>query len=263
MADSNETQDNYRNEIEHALKVDTQRLGDVFRARDEHGDYDHQKIANDLQIGTPGPVYSTVGSIQTLLECEILTRGTTLAAQRARMLRNFSKRHTDLLSEYTREKLQKLAVEHDQVAVNENVIVQENEELVQSESSEIPVGLPGIYIYTLPHYLKYPVVPTDDDDTNPRTYLKIGRSETDMAKRVKDQNTTAIPEPPVILRMYKCPKEEVAKVENKIHGHLNAADHNPNRKTGAGKEWFLTHLRFVDSTADLLSLELVYSHPDY
>lgn len=40
-----------------------------------------------------------------------------------------------------------------------------------------------------------------------------------------------------------------------MHDHLNAADHNQNRKRGAGKEWFKTHLIFVDSTANLLGLE--------
>ena len=53
--------------------------------------------------------------------------------------------------------------------------------------------------------MKYPVVPTEDDDTNPRTYLKIGHSGKDMMERVRQQaaqNKTVIPEPVVILRMY-------------------------------------------------------------
>ena len=45
-----------------------------------------------------------------------------------------------------------------------------------------------------------------------------------------------------------------------MHVHLNAADHNQNRKRGAGKEWFLTHLKFIDSTAELLGLVVDYEY---
>ncbi len=48
-----------------------------------------------------------------------------------------------------------------------------------------------------------------------------------------------------------------------MHTHLNAADHNQNRSRGAGKEWFLTHLTFIDSTADLLAMEIKYEDEAY
>ena len=180
------------------------------------------------------------------------------------MLRSFVKRHANNLSLDTRQRLDDLATEHDQIAVDGEAIVRENEGLEQRSGAEVPSGLAGIYVYTFPHYLRYPVVPSDEDDTNSRTYLKIGSSTTDMAARVKGQNTTALPERPIILRMYTCPDgEKIETVERRIHNHLSAADHNPNRSPGAGKEWFLTHLRFVDSTADLLGLKLKYSDPDY
>ena len=256
-------QDSYRHEIEKALTGDPQRLGDVFRARDGSGNYDVQRIADDLGLGTVSPVYWYIRSIDTLIDCRRLTDGPIGARQRASMLRSFAKRHANSLSSETRRKLGDLATEHDRIAVDEEAIVRENEGLERSAGSEVPNGLAGIYVYTFPHYLRYPVVPSDEDDTNPRTYLKIGSSGTDMAVRVKQQNTTATPEPPVILRMYTCPDGEVEKIERRIHNHLSAADHNPNRSPGAGKEWFLTHLRFVDSTAELLGLKLEHSHPDY
>ena len=39
---------------------------------------------------------------------------------------------------------------------------------------------------------------------------------------------------------------------------LAAADHfrNSKRGSGAGTEWFLTHLKFLDSTAELLGLKI-------
>ena len=263
MSNGESPQDSYRLEVESALAVDSQRLGDVYRARNEVGDKDAQRIADDLGMGTVGPVYSYMGSIQTLLECRRLTDGPILASQRASMLRSFAKRHVNNLSSETCQRLDDLATEHDRIAVDEEAIVRENEGLERSAGSEVPSGLAGIYVYTFPHYLRYPVVPSDEDDTNPRTYLKIGSSGADMAVRVRQQNTTATPEPPVILRMYTCPDGGIESIERRIHNHLSAADHNPNRSPGAGKEWFLTHLRFVDSTADLLGLKLEHSHPDY
>ena len=263
MSNGESPQDSYRHEIENALTDDSQRLGDVFRARDTDGNYDVSRIADDLGLGTVSPVYSYMGSIQTLLECRRLTDGPIGARQRASMLRSFSRRHADTLSPSTRQRLDDLATEHDRIAVDEDAIVRENEDLEQRSGSEVPSSLAGVYVFTYPHYLRYPVVPTEEDDTNPRTYLKIGSSGTDMAARVKHQNTTAVPEPPIILRMFTCPDGDTEGVERKIHNHLSAADHNPNRSTGAGKEWFLTHLRFVDSTANLLGLKLAFSHPDY
>ena len=252
----------YRDEIEGALKRDTQRLGDVFEERNENGGYDISMIAEKLRL-TVGPVHSTVGSIHTLLECRRLTASPTPARQRASMLRSFVKRHADCLSLDTRLRLNDLADDHDQVATDEDAIIQENQEIELPTGSNIPSGFAGIYVYTLPHYIKYPVVPSEEDDTNPRTYLKIGQSTDDMWLRIRQQNTTAIPEPPLVLRMYRCPDGEIEQIERKIHKHLVDADHNPNRSAGAGKEWFLTHLRFIDSTANLLGLEMIYSHPNY
>ena len=263
MSNGESHQDGYRQEIENALTVDTQRLGDVYRAMVEIGDNDAQRIAERLGIGTVGPVHSNLGSIRTLRECKRLTEGLTFARARASMIRSFAKRHADVLSLETRQRLDDLAADHDRIAVDEEAIVRENESLEQRSGSEVPNGLAGVYVFTYPHYLRYPVVPTDEDDTNPRTYLKIGCSVTDMAARVRQQNRTAVPEPPIILRMFTCPDGKIENVERRIHNHLSAADHNPNRSTGAGKEWFLTHLRFVDSTADLLGLKLAYSHSDY
>ena len=262
MTEGNALHENCRDEIESALKIDTQRLGDVFKERDENGDYDVSRIAEKMGL-TVGPVHYIVRSIHTLLECRRFTASPTLARQRASMLRSFVKRHAGCLSPDTRQKLNDLADEHDRVATDEDAIIQENKEIELPTDSRIPRGLAGVYVYTLPHYIKYPVVPSEEDDTNPRTYLKIGHSNDDIWSRVRQQNTTAIPEPPLILRMYRCPNGEIERIERDIHRHLIDADHNPHRSAGAGKEWFLTHLRLIDSTASLLGLEVVYSHPNY
>ena len=115
--------------------------------------------------------------------------------------------------------------------------------------------------------MKHPVLDVDDDDeSNPRTYLKVGMSRVDAEGRIKQQATTALPDPILVLKRYVFPDSETAdyrKVEHRMHRHLNAADHSQNRRRGAGKEWFLTHLAFVDSTADLLGLVSKYEDENF
>ena len=77
------------------------------------------------------------------------------------MLRSFVQRHSDQLSEQSRNRLSDLATEHDRIATDEEAIALENLEIEKNTESELQVGVPGIYVYTFPHYIKYPVVPTD------------------------------------------------------------------------------------------------------
>lgn len=258
---STTTQDDYRSEIEAALQNDTQRIGDVWRER--RPDRKPEDIRVALELGTVGAVHINLGSIETLLECKVLSRAPTLVAQRARMLRNFVRRHGDL-SAATKNRLELLAIQHQQIADDKGTALADAEQVATGEGS---LKGPGIYVYTLEHYLNHPVDPTDDDESNPRTYLKVGVSEVDVEKRVKQQQTTTgLPEPILPLRRYVLAKEAETKygpLEKRIHAHLNAADHNQNRRRGAGTEWFLTHLFFVDSTANLLGLRPAYEAAGY
>ena len=259
MSDDRSSYEIYREEIEAALLVDEQRIGDVYRARRHDQNRDAQSIADELGL-TVGPIHASLGSIRTLIEGRRYIEGPTYAAQKASMLRSFPRRHENLLSETTRQKLLDLAIEHDRVARDETAIARENEEIELKVGSGSSSAVSGIYVYTYPHYMRFPVLETEDEDTNPRTYLKIGQSETDMARRIQEQNRTSMPEPPLVLRMYTTSDGDIRSIEEKIHKHLNAADHNQNRKSGAGREWFLTHLQFIDSTASLLGLEIHYAH---
>ena len=68
---------------------------------------------------------------------------------------------------------------------------------------------PGIYVYTLPHYLRYPY----DPDTG-RTLLKVGRSERDPYERAYAQGRiTSPPEDPILLRVNPASEGETAAVE--------------------------------------------------
>ncbi len=179
------------------------------------------------------------------------------------MLRSFAKRH--MFSDETKNKLDSLAAEHQRIADDKDGFPIET---MQSGRQASQNERPGIYVYSLPHYLEHPVKSAkDDNQSNDRTFLKVGMSNVDAQGRIKQQETTALPEPIQILRHYTSVKKgksfNYQDVEARMHAHLNAADHNQNRNRGAGKEWFLTHLTFIDSTANLLGLVIEYADDAY
>ena len=78
-------------------------------------------------------------------------------------------------------------------------------------------------MYALPHYLRYPIEISENDETDDRTYLKVGMSERDAIKRFRQQRgSTALPESPILLRIYVGSNGiDIAEVERKIHLHLS------------------------------------------
>ena len=271
MMDSGTPEKTYREEIEAALENDQTRIGDVFRSQQSDENKSAQSIADELGT-TVGPVHSWRRSLETLFECKRIVGGTTEATQKASMLRAFanSKRHASILSEATRRALHDLAEEHDRFASDLDVITREGEVNEHALDSDDRLNVPGIYVYTYPHYNKSPVKPSQEDYTDDRTYLKIGVTEAaeGVSKRIKQQIgevRTALPESPLILRIYNADGVDLKETEKKIQRHLDAADHsqiNRQRGSGVGMEWYLTHLKFLDSVADLLGLEVKYEHRD-
>ena len=112
-------------------------------------------------------------------------------------------------------------------------------------------GVPGVYVYSLPHYLAHHV----DSDTR-RTLFKVGHSSVDAFGRANAQGRfTALPEDPILLRIYPC--DQSAKAEAEFHGRLSQAGHlRPGPTTRAGIEWFLTKIDFLDNIANELGLEI-------
>lgn len=109
---------------------------------------------------------------------------------------------------------------------------------------------PGVYVYCLPFYLVHPV----DVETG-RTLLKVGHSSVDVFSRVaKQSRTTALPEDPVLLRIYPC--DSSSRAEAQFHRRLIRAGHVRPDTTYAGKEWFLTTLDFLDVIAADLGLDI-------
>src|SRR5690606_10519373 len=108
----------------------------------------------------------------------------------------------------------------------------------------------AVYVYTYPHYWRYPTV-----ENTRRTLLKIGMTKVDAEARVREQTRqTAVPEDPVILRVYASPSRDPQDVERDFHRLLNAADHTRPTKGSSGREWFETSIEFLDAIAKVLGL---------
>ena len=84
-------------------------------------------------------------------------------------------------------------------------------------------------------------------------------SNRDVIRRFRDQiRTTALPEEPVLLRIYESsdPKNSLTEIEKIFHNLLEAADHDRSNARTGGTEWFLTSLKFLDKVAETLSLKI-------
>ena len=284
MANDETPEQIYRREVEKALEADDKRLGDVFRYLRDDEYANARSIADSLGISSSGGIHQAIRCVETIIEGRRLPARGTYASSRASRIRGFVKRNrnTGILSPETITKLEDLENEYNREANDEEGIIRENERIERETEKLEDSGIPGIYVYSYPHYMNYPVVSYDEDDTTARTYLKIGRSK-NMAERVEEQKRlTPVPEPIMLLRRYTLPgyngdlenedleleNEDLTRclreVERKIHKHLDAADHNRvNKKKGqAGTEWFLTHLPFIDSTAELIGLKIEYDYEE-
>jgi hypothetical protein len=77
-----------------------------------------------------------------------------------------------------------------------------------------------------------------------------------VIRRFREQTrTTALPEDPVLLRIYVTEADTIEK-ERVFHRMLEAADHDRSQARTGGTEWFLTSVRFLDELAGILGMEI-------
>lgn len=254
----------YTDEVRAALDNDASRLGQVWR----RGERSAKEIAEDLGVATAGFVYNQRAVIDAIVKGEI-PDSPSRARQVARAIRGFVGRDKGQhLSTSTIRTLEEHAAACDRTASDPDKIHREqraqDRQTVEAEGKDVP----GIYVYTYPHYLTHPVLPEQAHEgtrsaSSDRTYMKIGKSGRNVAERLTNQmRGTAVPEEPILLRIYACGEDSLANVEKRLHDHLRSADHGRTRMKGLGKEWFLTHLDFVDATARLLGLTTAYEAED-
>jgi hypothetical protein len=236
-----------RAEIEAFLEADQSALGDVYR-RLKAGETPEQiQAARGTQRRTF--VWSYQRIIRALLNGD-LPDAPTVAVQVARRFRSILS--DGVLSEPAQDSLRKNLLVLEQRAASPGAREVEDKAAIEATAEAEEEGIPGIYVYTLPHYRRYPF-----DPKSGRTLLKVGRSDRDVIRRFRQQiRTTALPEDPVLLRVYPTTAEDALRWERQFHDLLEAADHDRSEARTGGTEWFLTSLKFLDAIADAVGLPL-------
>lgn len=237
-----------QSELAALLDRDESRLGEVYRGLQRGLTADG--IAEELEVSTSNFVWNYTRIIQSLLEGDLPT-APTVALGVARKFRALLRSGglSRQASTYLEENLEEL----DRRANNETARAVETQRAKeQTEEAEARNDV-GVYVYALPHYLRYPF----DADTG-RTLMKVGRSDSDVIMRFRTQTrTTALPEEPILLRIYRLEQGTAARVESSFHRLLESADHSRSVARSAGREWFLTSTRFLDEIARVLLLPIV------
>jgi len=232
-------------EVEALLEADETVLGEVWR--ESRAGKSPSELAEQWEL-TKGPIYSALGTAKTLLEGRV-PNGPTKAKQDAGRVRSWLK--SKPLSQSLRDVLIELEDALETRAADEGAIERETTAAVETSKAAESSGRAGIYVYTLPHYRRYPV-----DPDSGKTFLKVGHSSTDAFYRAGSQGRlTALPEDPILLRIY--PVDASATAERDFHEWLRDADHSRSRTLRGGSEWFLTSTKFLDRIARSKDLEIV------
>ena len=245
-------------ELNHALQSSTGVLGKVARAMAE-GITSPTALAN-MGAGANSGHSGNLARVVRYVQNGIPPTAPSRAARTGRSIGGLLRDNPDLSAEAIKylQDLRELvdSIEKDDYARAGEAIQlnQASEELTQKVEK-----LGGVYVYTFPTYL---MVPAKVDPE--RFWLKIGQTGRVVNKRVSEQlRSTAMPEDPVILRVYTDPKGEVvgsevdyAALEKKFHKLLMSAGHSKTSARSGGTEWFATTLEFLDEIAETLELDI-------
>ena len=159
--------DEVRAELEAFLEDDQSRLGQVYRALQR--DLDAGAIAAELEIGTSSFVWNYERIIKAVLDGN-LPKAPTVALGAARRYRSMLK--SARLSAAARSYLETNLRELERRANDETArVIEIKQAQEQTQAAEARNDI-GIYVYALPHYLRYPFEPDSG-----RTLMKVGRSE--------------------------------------------------------------------------------------
>jgi hypothetical protein len=236
-----------RSELERMLAEDDSLLGEIYR-RTQAGESPEQiRVARGAQ--RPNFVWNYLRSIRALLDGDLPT-APSVARATARGFRSILKNKT--LSVETRSVLESRLLLLEERAADLGARKVEDEQARGATSAAEENAIPGVYVYALPHYVRHPY-----DEESGHTLLKVGRADRSVIRRFREQTrTTALPEDPVLLRVYPCEEDDSIQLERKFHGLLEAADHDRSKARTGGTEWFLTSLRFLDEVATTLGLQV-------
>lgn len=234
-----------RAEVSALWDADEGNAGDVWR-RLKAGETP-QQIAEDWGVATVSPVYNFINLHNALLEGTVSSAPSVARGVRGRV-RTWLRAKP--LSDPLRRALEEQERLLNAVVDDSQASEAESDEAIDKSKAAEAENIAGIYVYTLPHYVRYPY-----DRKTGRTLLKVGHSSVDALYRASSQaRVTSLPEDPWLLRIY--PAEASLHIERQFHGFLRDADHDGVRGTRTGAEWFLTSLKFLDRVATTLGLEV-------
>lgn len=239
-------------EVEALLERDETRVGQYWRWRYRDGRSDAEWMAARNVSTPPTNAKHTINSVLT----GETPNGPSLAEVDTQTIRRWLRKET--MSAELREMLSAQLALLEEIARgprNVSLSPRTAEQLEASREAE-DQHIHGVYVYALPHYLKHPV-----DADSGRTLLKVGHSSRDVVARVAQQRVTALPEDPMLVRIYPC--DDTGSVEAIFHGWLREAGHQrPTATVQAGNEWFLTSLSFLDKIAAQVGLDVVNPLPN-
>jgi len=223
--------DDVRKELQAYLVADSSRVGEMYRLLEEGLAAD--TITERLEGGAAG-AWQYRRMVRALLDGNLPT-APTVALAAARRYRTVLK--TPGFSAAARAYLQANLDELERRASDPARLDQEAQQASQQTQQAEARNEVGVYVYALPHYIRHPY-----DQATGRTLLKVGHSSSDVIVRFRNQTrTTALPEEPILLRIYRTSGNSAAPAESAFHRLLDAADHSRTIGRSAGREWFLTH----------------------
>lgn len=237
-------------ELMEILRKDPGLHGEIWRST-EAGLSD-EEIQKARGASYPNFIWNYRRYTRALLEGD-LPKGVTLLNETASLFRRLSR--LAQISDETKNYLENGLLEIATMSSNSELRAQEEKGVLDQSILLEKKSSPGIYVYSLMHYLRFPY-----DQISGRTLMKVGRSDRDVIKRFREQiRTTALPEEPVLLRIYEStsPDSNLTSIEKSFHALLEAADHDRSAARTGGTEWFLTSLKFLDEIGSALGLQMI------
>ena len=238
-------------DLRRALEDNTGNLGRVYQVLQE-GKSSNAEIIDVGAAANSGAASNLKTIINAILTGDCPS-APSLAAQAGRAIGGMLKTNPDF-STTTKSYLTSLRSEFDAHGQDAEAVEREDREIeAASENLERAIeDLDGVYVYTFPTYFR--TVQKIDPE---RILLKIGKTDRFSSTRIREQQrATNMPEDPWTLRVYRSETIPLDDLERKFHKMLDAAGHGRSNGRRAGKEWFYTNLEFLDSVAELLSLEV-------
>jgi hypothetical protein len=218
----------------------------------EQGRTELKDIVEAGAAANTGAAANLIVNIRAIRNGEIPTDAPSRARLALGAARSFLKQHGDRLSQAARNHVNQVVEQLLDVAADPTAQAREEAELQGKGDilEDTLVAQGGVYVYTFPHYFRFPTV----EGTN-RTLLKVGMTSKDASERVRQQaRLTGVPEDPLLLRVYQHPTRDPRDIEKDFHLLLNAADHSRGDTKTGGKEWFETSIDFLDAIAEVLEL---------